>query len=66
MEIRMRAIPKHVKAIRNRATGEVFSSEIDSLDENAKDILDKVLNYMEKKYVSVPMIMAKEMLSKNH
>lgn len=66
MEIRMRSIPKHVKAIRNRATSEVFSSEIETLDDNAKDVLDKVLNYMEKKYVSVPMIMAKEMLSKNH
>jgi glutamyl-tRNA reductase len=65
MEIRMRAIPQHVKAIRNRAMDEVFSNEIESLDENAKDVLDKVLNYMEKKYVSVPMIMAKEMLSKN-
>lgn len=65
MEIRMRAIPQHVKAIRNRAIDEVFSNEIDALDDEAKDILDKVLNYMEKKYVSVPMIMAKEMLSKN-
>lgn len=65
MEIKMRAIPNHVKEIRTKAINEIFSDDIDALDENAKDVLDKILNYMEKKYVSVPMIMAKEMLKKN-
>lgn len=65
IEIKMRAIPNHVKEIRNKAMNEVFSKELEELDEDAKALLDKVLNYMEKKYVSVPMIMAKEMLSKN-
>ena len=64
IEIKMRAIPNHVKEIRTKAINEIFSNDIESLDDNAKDVLDKVLNYMEKKYVSVPMIMAKEMLKK--
>jgi len=64
VEIKMRAIPNHVKAIRVKAVSEVFNKEIDELDEKSKAVLDKILNYMEKKYVSVPMMMAKEMLTK--
>jgi glutamyl-tRNA reductase len=64
IEIKMRAIPEHVKRIRHTAINEVFSKEINELDEKSKEVLHKVLNYMEKKYVSVPMIMAKEMLVK--
>lgn len=64
IEIKMRAIPDHVKAIRSKATNEIFSKEMDELDDKSREVLDKILNYMEKKYVSVPMIMAKEMLTK--
>lgn len=64
IEIKMRAIPNHVKAIRSKAMNEVFSKEMAELDDKSKEVLDKILNYMEKKYVSVPMIMAKEMLKK--
>lgn len=64
IELKMREIPRHVKAIRSKAINEVFSKEVDELDEKSKAVLDKILNYMEKKYVSVPMIMAKEMLTK--
>lgn len=64
VEIKMQAIPTHVKAIRQKAMEEVFSKEVQELDEKSKEILHKILNYMEKKYVSVPMIMAKEMLTK--
>lgn len=65
MERKMQSIPKKVKEIRSVAINSVFSREIDGLDEESKEVLDKILNYMEKKYVSIPMLMAKEMLSKN-
>jgi glutamyl-tRNA reductase len=32
------------------------------MDEASREILEKVMNYMEKKYISVPMVMAKEIL----
>lgn len=65
LEIKMRFIPDQVKAIRSKAISEVFSKDLEALDENSKEVLDKILDYMEKKYVSVPMVMAKEMLIKN-
>lgn len=64
MEIKMRKIPEKVKAIRQVAETEVFSKELSALDEESKLVLGKILNYMEKKYVSVPMLMAKEILTK--
>lgn len=64
MEIKMRKIPERVKEIRKVAVSEVFSKELELLDDDSKLVLDKILNYMEKKYVSVPMLMAKEILTK--
>jgi glutamyl-tRNA reductase len=34
------------------------------LDDNSKEVLEKILGYMEKKYMSMPMLMAKEILLK--
>jgi glutamyl-tRNA reductase len=62
VEIAMREVPEKVKEIRSIAVNEIFKKDIDMLDENSKDVLEKVLGYMEKKYMSVPMIMAKEIL----
>ena len=66
VEIAMRAVPQKVKEIKNFAVTEVFKNELDGLDDNSRDVLDKVLEYMEKKYMSVPMLMAKEILLKNN
>ena len=44
---------------------EVFKNDLDNLDENSKEILEKIVGYMEKKYMSVPMKMAKEILLKS-
>ncbi len=64
IELKMRDIPNHVKKIRKTAVDEVFARDMDELDDKSKVVLNKILNYMEKKYVSVPMIMAKNMLTK--
>ena len=58
----MQGVPQKVKEIRQHAIDNVFAKEVEGLDENAKEVLDKVLAYMEKKYISGPMIMAKEIL----
>ena len=60
MTVRLREIPEHVKEIRKRATSEVFQKELDEFDDKSKETLDMILDYMEKKYISVPMIMAKQ------
>lgn len=62
VEIAMRKIPEKVKEIKSFALNTVFVNELNQLDANSRDVLEKVINYMEKKYISVPMVMAKEIL----
>ncbi|MEN9393895.1 MAG: glutamyl-tRNA reductase [Bacteroidota bacterium] len=62
IELAMQNIPTTIKEIRDTAVGSVFHKELASLDEEAKATLDRILDYMEKKYISVPMKMAKAVL----
>lgn len=64
VELAMREVPQKVKEIRSLALNEVFASEVSTLDKNAREVLEKVMAYMEKKYIKVPMVMAKDILVK--
>jgi glutamyl-tRNA reductase len=64
VELAMREVPQKVKEIRETAVNEVFKNELELLDDNSREILDKIIGYMEKKYMSGPMILAKEILLK--
>ncbi len=65
IELAMRPVPQMVKEIKATAINEVFKTEIDQLDQSSQEVLEKVLAYMEKKYMSVPMVMAKEIMFKS-
>ena len=62
VELAMKEVPRKIKEIKETALNAVFVNEINSLDENSRMVLEKVMNYMEKKYISVPMVMAKDIL----
>ncbi len=62
VELAMRKVPEQIKEIKRRAIEEVFAKDIDELDNSSKETLEKVMHYMEKKYMSTPMLMAKEIL----
>lgn len=62
IELAMREVPHKIKEIRASALNNVFVEDIQQLDPNSREVLEKVLNYMEKRYVSVPMVMAKDIL----
>lgn len=62
VELAMRAVPEKIKEIKIKALESVFQDEVNQLDDHAKEVLTKVIDYMEKKYISVPMIMAKDIL----
>lgn len=65
IEVAMRPVPQMVKDIRATAFNEIFKNELDQLDPSSMEILEKVVGYMEKKYMSMPMIMAKEIMFKS-
>jgi len=62
IELAMQEVPRKIKEIKNTALNGVFADEISQMDEASREVLERVMNYMEKKYISVPMIMAKEIL----
>src|SRR5690606_7798921 len=64
VELAMRDVPQKVKEIKHTAMTEVFKNELSSMDENSREVLEKIVGYMEKKYMSMPMLMAKEILLK--
>jgi len=65
VEIAMREVPEKIKEIKNTAINQIFASEIECMDDASKEVLGRIMNYMEKKYISVPMVMAKDILIKN-
>lgn len=62
VEQAMRSIPEKIKEIRKHATDTVFARELDTLDPQSREVLHQIVNYLEKKYISVPMRMAKDIL----
>lgn len=64
VELAMREVPEQVKAIKQTALNEVFKNDFNNLDETSQEVVEKIIGYMEKKYMSMPMLMAKEILLK--
>lgn len=62
VELAMSEVPKKVKEIREMALNEVFLKDIENLNPQSKETLDRVIAYLEKKYISMPMKMAKEVM----
>lgn len=65
LELKMKEVPEIIRAIKSKAINDVFAREIETMDDSSKEILSKVLDYMEKKCISVPMVMAKEIILEN-
>ncbi|MEX1188705.1 MAG: glutamyl-tRNA reductase [Bacteroidia bacterium] len=66
IERAMKEVPRKIREINSIAINEVFAKELETLDANSRETLDKMLLYLEKKYISVPMKMAKEILLEKH
>lgn len=64
LERALSAVPQSIKGIRQKAFKEVFVKELETLDPQAINIVNSLVDYMEKKYISVPMKMAKDILLK--
>lgn len=62
LELALMDIPARVKALKNRALSEVFTKKLEALDPEAREVLEEVINYMEKNYIAIPMVTAKKTL----
>lgn len=62
VELAMRAVPEEIKRIKSDALNQIFRDEINALDPQSREVLERVLGYVEKKYIAGPMKLAKEIL----
>jgi glutamyl-tRNA reductase len=62
IELAMREVPQRIQEIKEKAISSVFSKEIEGLNPGSREVLEKVVNYLEKKYISIPMQLAKDIL----
>ncbi len=65
VEKAMSEVPKQIKSIKSAAMNEVFRKDIENLDPQSREVLEKVIGYMEKKYISGPMRLAKKIILEN-
>ena len=56
------SLPDEIKAIKEKALSEVFKKDLAELDEPTRELIEKMLTYMEKKCVGVPMKAAREII----
>ena len=62
IELALRDVPVRINEMKKKAISSVFQKEIESLSPESREVLEKVMDYMEKKCVSIPMQVAKEKL----
>ena len=53
-------LPEAIGEIKDRALNNIYKSEIDALPDSTKSLVHDIVEYMEKKYVAVPMKIAKK------
>ena len=64
IERALRDIPNEVKAVKQRAMEQVFHKELAEADDATRVLVERMLSYMEKKCVGIPIRVAKKSLSK--
>jgi len=62
LEKALNVVPKEIKEIKERAIHQVYKKQIDLLDTNAQALISEMMNYMEKKCISVPMRAARKLV----
>jgi len=62
LELAMNEIPRLMKEIKSNALQKTFSKDLQQLDPESRETLNKILDYLERKYISLPMKMAKQIV----
>lgn len=60
LERAMAHLPEEIKAVKDTAVNNIFAKELDKLDPEAHDLLLRMMTYMEKRCIGIPMKAARE------
>ena len=55
VELALSHLPEQIRAVRERAMNEVFQRELAGLDGETVELIERMMHYMEKKCIGVPM-----------
>ena len=61
LEMALRQVPEEIKAVKAKAINEVFQKEVATLDDTTRELMERMLTYMEKKCIGIPMKAAREL-----
>ncbi len=62
LELAMQEVPSLMKEIKQRALDKTFSKDLEKLDDESRETVQRIVDYLEKKYISIPMKMAKQVM----
>ncbi len=60
LERAMSQLPQEIKAIKHTAVNQIFAKELHKLDPEAQDLMLRMMSYMEKRCIGIPMKVARE------
>jgi glutamyl-tRNA reductase len=60
LERAMSHLPEEIKAVKDTAVNKIFAKELDKLDPEGRDLLLRMMTYMEKRCIGIPMKAARE------
>lgn len=63
IERAMRHVPTKIKAVKEKAINEIFRKQLADIDEDALKLIHEMMNYMERRCISIPMQAAKNTVS---
>jgi len=63
IEKAMKGVPAEIKAVKAHAMNEVFKKDLEELDEEARGVVNRMMDYMERQCISIPMKAAKNTVS---
>ena len=63
IEKAMRKVPAQIKEIKAHAMDSVFKKEVEELDESTLALVNRMMSYMEKRCIAIPMEAAKKVVS---
>lgn len=62
LELAMQQVPSLMKEIKSRALDKTFARDLEKLDPESRETIERILEYLEKKYISIPMKLAKQVV----
>ena len=56
----MKNVPIEIKAVKAHAINKVFKKDMENLDEDTKELINRMMDYMEKQCIGIPMKAVKQ------